>query len=153
MAFKPRTKFLVGGALILGVAGYLMATAIAQTGTYYMTPTELATKVAQDPSFYGTGIKVGARVVPGSVIRAPGGRDMTFRVTDGDKTYPVSFHGLAPDTFTDSVDVVMDGRLAQDGTFRATTVLAKCASRYENAPAKYRSTPGYKSAAPASTRA
>ncbi|HKV49766.1 MAG TPA: cytochrome c maturation protein CcmE [Gemmatimonadaceae bacterium] len=152
MALKPRTKFLVGGALILGVAGYLMATAIAQTGTYYMTPTELATKVAQDPSFYGTGIKVGARVVPGSVIRVPGGRDMTFRVTDGDKTYPVSFHGLAPDTFTDSVDVVMDGRLAQDGTFRATTVLAKCASRYENAPAKYRSTPGYKSAAPATTR-
>lgn len=152
MALKPRTKFLVGGALILGVAGYLMATAIAQTGTYYMTPTELSTKVSQDPSFYGTGVKVGARVVPGSVIRAPGGRDMTFRVTDGDKSYPVSFHGLAPDTFTDSVDVVMDGRLAQDGTFRATTVLAKCASRYENAPAKYRSTPGYKSAAPATTR-
>lgn len=152
MALKPRTKFLVGGALILVVAGYLMTTAIAQTGTYYMTPTELAAKVAQDPSFLGTGIKVGARVVPGSVIRAPGGRDMTFRVTDGDKTYPVSFHGLAPDTFTDSVDVVMDGRLAQDGTFRATTVLAKCASRYENAPAKYRSTPGYKSAGPATTR-
>jgi cytochrome c-type biogenesis protein CcmE len=152
MALKPRTKFLVGGALILGIAGYLMATAIAQTGTYYMTPTELASKVSQDPSFYGTGIKVGARVVPGSVIRAPGGRDMTFRVTDGDKTYPVSFHGLAPDTFTDSVDVVMDGRLAQDGTFRATTVLAKCASRYENAPAKYRATPGYKSAAPSTTR-
>ncbi|MGH7633940.1 MAG: cytochrome c maturation protein CcmE [Gemmatimonadaceae bacterium] len=152
MALKPRTKFLVGGALILGVAAYLMTTAIAQTGTYYMTPTELSAKVAQDPSFFGTGVKVGARVVPGSVIRAPGGRDMTFRVTDGDKSYPVSFHGLAPDTFTDSVDVVMDGRLAQNGTFRATTVLAKCASRYENAPAKYRSTPGYKTAAPLATR-
>jgi cytochrome c-type biogenesis protein CcmE len=152
MALRPRTKFLVGGALILGVAAYLMTTAIAQTGTYYMTPTELSVKVAQDPSFFGTGVKVGARVVPGSVIRAPGGRDMTFRVTDGDKSYPVSFHGLAPDTFTDSVDVVMDGRLAQDGTFRATTVLAKCASRYENAPAKYRSTPGYKTAAPPTTR-
>lgn len=152
MALKPRTKFLVGGALILGVAGYLMTSAIAQTSTYYMTPTELAAKVSQDPSFFGTGVKVGARVVPGSVVRAPGGRDMTFRVSDGDKSYPVSFHGLAPDTFTDSVDVVMDGRLAQDGTFRATTVLAKCASRYENAPAKYRSTPGYKSATPATSR-
>lgn len=152
MSLKPRTKFLLGGALVLGVAGYLMASAIAQTGTYYLTPTELASKVAQDPSFYGTGVKVGARVVPGSVVRAPGGRDMTFRVTDGDKTYPVSFHGLAPDTFTDSVDVVMDGRLAQDGTFRATTVLAKCASRYENAPEKYRATPGYRSGAGAAAR-
>lgn len=152
MALKPRTKFLLGGVVILGVATYLMTSAIAQTGTYYLTPTELAARVSQDPSFYGTGVKVGARVVPGSVVRAPGGRDMTFRVTDGDKTYPVSFHGLAPDTFTDSVDVVMDGRLAQDGTFRATTVLAKCASRYENAPPKYKTTPGYRSAAPATVR-
>ena len=33
--------------------------------------------------------------------------------------------------------------LGRDGTFRATTLLAKCASRYENAPDKYKSTPGY----------
>ena len=25
---KPRTKFLIGGALVLGVAGYLMASSI-----------------------------------------------------------------------------------------------------------------------------
>lgn len=143
---KARTKFLIGGALVLGTAGYLMVTSIAQTGQYYLTPTELATRVASDPSFYGTGVKVGARVVPGSVVREPGGRDMTFAVTDGSKTYPVVFHGLPPDTFTDSVDVVLEGRLQQNGTFRATTVLAKCASRYENAPQKYRSTPGYRSA-------
>ena len=41
---------------------------------------------------------------------------------------------MIPDTFTDSADVVVDGRLGPDGTFRATTLLAKCASRYENAP-------------------
>jgi len=37
-------------------------------------------------------------------------------------------------------------RLGVDGTFRATTLLAKCASRYENAPDKYKDTPGYKQA-------
>ena len=62
---KPRTKFLIGGAVILGVAAYLMATSISQTGVYYLTPTELSTKIAADPSFYETGVKVGARVVPG----------------------------------------------------------------------------------------
>ena len=45
------------------------------------------------------------------------------------------------------VDVVVEGRLGRDGTFRATTLLAKCASRYENAPEKYKETPGYRSAA------
>ena len=111
-----------------------MASSIEQTATYYLTPGELAAKTATDPTFYETGVKVGARVVPGSIQRQPGGREVAFRVTDGARTYPVVYRGLIPDTFTDSVDVVVEGRLGRDGTFRATTLLAKCASRYENAP-------------------
>ena len=45
-----------------------------------------------------------------------------------------------------SVVVVVEGRLGRDNTFRATTLLAKCASRYENAPEKYKNTSGYKRA-------
>lgn len=112
-----------------------MASSIKQTGVYYLTPSELETKVRHDTTLYETGVKVGgARVVPGSIIRDEGGRSMSFRVTDGTTAYPVTYRGLAPDTFTDSVEVVLEGRLQRDGTFRATTVLAKCASRYENAP-------------------
>jgi cytochrome c-type biogenesis protein CcmE len=61
------------------------------------------------------------------------------------------YRGIAPDTFTDGVDVVVEGRMANDGTFHATTLLAKCASRYENAPdaEKYKQTPGYKAGAKA----
>lgn len=140
---KPRTKFLVGGLLILGTAGYLMASSIEETAQYYLTPGELATKVAADPTFVDNGIKVGARVVPGSIQRDPGGRRVTFRMTDGQQTYNVAYRGIAPDTFTDGVDVIVEGRLGADGTFQATTLLAKCASRYENAPEKYRNTPGY----------
>jgi cytochrome c-type biogenesis protein CcmE len=149
---KARTKFLIGGVLVLGTSGYLMASSIKETGVYYLTPTELATKVAADPSFYETGVKVGARVVPGSIVRDPGGRSMTFTVTDVAQNYRVTYRGLPPDTFTDGVDVVLEGRLAKDGTFRATTVLAKCASRYENAPQKYQSTPGYRNAPPSAAR-
>jgi cytochrome c-type biogenesis protein CcmE len=149
---KARSKFVVVGAIVLGTSGYLMTSSIKETGTYYLTPTELASKVASDPSFYGTGVKVGARVVPGSIVRAPGGRSMDFQVTDGARSYPVSYHGIAPDTFTDGVDVVLEGRLDHDGTFAATTVLAKCASRYENAPARYPGAPGNQSASAGATR-
>jgi cytochrome c-type biogenesis protein CcmE len=144
---KPRTKFLIGGALVLGSAGYLMASSIRDTAVYYLTPGELSAKTVSDPTFYDTGVKVGARVVPGSIVRAPGGRETAFKMTDGAKTYSVVYRGITPDTFTDGVDVVVEGRLGHDGTFRATTLLAKCASRYENAPDKYKATPGYKSAA------
>lgn len=143
---KPRTKFLIGGALVVSAAGYLMASSIRETGEYYLTPTELTAKLKADPSFTSAGVKVGARVVPGSIDRKPGGTDYAFRVTDGSSTFPVVYHGIAPDTFTDSVDVVVSGRMGADGTFRATELLAKCASRYENAPPKYQQTTGYKAA-------
>ena len=144
---KPRTKFLLGGALVLGTAGYLMASSIKDTAVYYLTPGELSAKTVSDPTFFDTGVKVGARVVPGSIKREPGGRQVSFAMSDGAKTYNVIYRGITPDTFTDGVDVVVEGRLARDGTFHATTLLAKCASRYENAPDKYKATPGYRAAA------
>lgn len=143
---KARTKFLVGAGLVLAAAGYLMASSIRSTGVYYLTPTELAAKLAADPSLRRVGVKLGARVVPGSIRRAEGGREYAFQVTDGARDVPVVYKGIAPDTFTDGVDVVVEGRMAEDGTFHATTLLAKCASRYESAPEKYRATPGYQAA-------
>jgi cytochrome c-type biogenesis protein CcmE len=144
---NARSKFLLGGLLVLGTAGYLMASSVSETATYYLTPTELAAKVASNPRFVNTGVKVGARVVDGTIVRDPSGRSLTFQMTDGAQTYHVEYRGIAPDTFTDGVDVVVEGRLASDGTFHATTLLAKCASRYENAPDKYQDTPGYKAGA------
>ena len=138
---KPRTKFAIGGLLVLGTASYLMASSIDETAMYYLTPNELAAKVAEDPTFYNTGVKVGGRVVKGTIEREPGGRTTRFVMRDstGTHTFPVVYRGITPDTFTDEVDVVVEGRLGQDGTFQATTLLAKCASRYENAPER----PGY----------
>jgi len=144
---KPRTKFLIGGVLVLGTAGFLMASSIKDTAVYYLTPGELSAKTVSDPTFYDTGVKLGARVVPGSIKREPGGKQVAFSITDGSKTYNVIYRGITPDTFTDGVDVVVEGRLDRAGTFHATTLLAKCASRYENAPDKYKSTPGYRAAA------
>ena len=143
---RARTKFIIGGILVLGTAGYLMATAIDETGMYYLTPGELTAKVKRDSTLYDTGVKMGARVVPGTIARDPSGRAVSFSVTDGAQVIPVTYRGVIPDTFTDSVDVVVEGRYNRTGTFVATTLLAKCASRYENAPEKYQSTPGYRAA-------
>jgi cytochrome c-type biogenesis protein CcmE len=133
---KAGTKFIIGGALVLATVGYLMATGIKETGVYYLTPTELASRVEADHSFYNVGVKMGARVVKGSIARDVASQTITFRATDGQNTWPVTYRGLAPDTFTDEVDVVVEGRLQPDGVFHATTLLAKCGSRYEAAPAR-----------------
>jgi len=79
-------------------------------------------------------MKVGAHVVPGSVTRDLAARTLRFQVTDGSARYAVLYRGLPPDTFTDSVEVVVEGRLQKDGIIYATNVLAKCGSRYEAVP-------------------
>jgi cytochrome c-type biogenesis protein CcmE len=133
---KASHKFILGAALIVGSVGYLMFDGVKQTGVYFLTPTELATRTAADPTFYNVGLKMGAKVVPGSVRRDPGNQEIDFKVTDGTNTYPVTYRGLVPDTFTDAndIEVVVEGRLGKDGVFHATDVLAKCGSRYEAVP-------------------
>ena len=127
-------KLLVAGALVVGTVGFLMASGIKETGVYFLTPSELSAKVSADPSFHDVGVKMGATVVSGTIERDVATQTIRFAVTDGQVTYPVVYRGLAPDTFTDGVEVVVEGRLQPDGTFRATTLLAKCGSRYEAVP-------------------
>jgi len=129
-------KFIVGAALIAGSVGFMIAEGVKQTGVYFLTPAELAAKAAADTTFAeNVGFKLGAKVVPGSVRRDPTARRIDFQVSDGIKTYPVTYQGLVPDTFTDAsdIEVVVEGRLNRDGVIRATDVLAKCGSRYEAA--------------------
>ena len=133
---KAGHKFLVGAGIIVGAVTLLMAQGVKQFGQYSLNPSELAERVARDPSLYETGLKMEAKVVPGSVTRDAASQRIDFKVSDGAQTYDVTYHGLAPDTFTDQqdIEVVVEGRLGRDGVFRATTLLAKCGSRYE---AKY----------------
>ena len=130
---KAGTKFLVGATVIVAAVGFLIAEGVKETGVYFLTPTELAAKTAADPTFYNVGLKMGAKVVPGSIRRDRASREIDFRVSDGRHEYPVRYSGLVPDTFTDAndIEVVVEGRLGHDGVFHATDVLAKCGSRYE----------------------
>lgn len=129
-------KFLIGAVVIVASVVFLIAQGVRETGVYFLTPTELSTRVENDASFHDVGVKVGARVVPGSIRRDAASRQVDFRISDGVHEYPVSYRGLVPDTFTDAndIEVIVEGRLGRDGVFHATDVLAKCGSRYEAVP-------------------
>ena len=143
---NTRSKFLLGGLLILGTASFLAAKSTAATAQFYLTPHELAERLRADDSFRENGMKVGGRVVPGTIVRAPGNKEVRFVMRDtlpsSTARFTVVYKGIIPDTFTDSVDVVVEGRLDAGNTFQATVLLAKCASRYENAPGKPGAMPG-----------
>ena len=130
---SPRNKFLLGAGVIIASVVFLIASGVKETGVYFLTPTELVNKVEADPTFYDVGIKVGAKVVPGSIRRDDAARRVDFAVSDGSKQFEVTYVGIVPDTFTDAndIEVIVEGKYGRDGIFRATEVLAKCGSRYE----------------------
>lgn len=130
---NPRNKFLLGAGIIVASVAFLITSGVKETGVYFLTPTELVSKVEADPTFYDVGIKVGAKVVPGSIRRDDAARRVDFAVSDGTKQFEVTYAGIVPDTFTDAndIEVIVEGKYGRDGVFRATEVLAKCGSRYE----------------------
>jgi cytochrome c-type biogenesis protein CcmE len=127
-------RFFVGLVGVGLVVSYLVWTGVSDTMVYYLTPTEMLAKVSEDPSFHQVGLKVSGRVVSGSYSQGEGDFSHNFEVMDlEDETvrFPVVFMDVLPDTFTDDVEVVLEGRYRDDGVFEAAMVLTKCGSRYE----------------------
>lgn len=134
---KTDGRFLIGLVSVAALVTWLVWTGVNDTMVYYMTPSELMTKVEAEPAFHEVGVKVGGKVVPGSYEGSAVDLYHTFRVRDLEDpmiTFTVEYRDILPDTFADDVDVVVEGRYRADGIFEAHMVLTKCGSRYEAAP-------------------
>jgi len=131
---KKQHRFVAAALVLVAIIGYLMVTGMKDSMVYYYTPDELLAKTAADASVHDIGVKVGGRVVPGTVRFEQRTLDLRFDVVDiatGKGRFPVHYQGPLPDTFKEGRDVVVEGRYTQAGMFEATTVLTKCASRYD----------------------
>ncbi|MGB1657451.1 MAG: cytochrome c maturation protein CcmE [Longimicrobiales bacterium] len=134
---KKNGRFMVGLVGVAAVVTYLIWTGVSETMVYYMTPVELVERVSEDPTFHEVGVKVGGMVVQGTYARVEGELLHVFTVrdlVDESVTFVVEYRDALPDTFTDDVEVVIEGKLRADGVFEATTLLTKCGSRYEASP-------------------
>ena len=119
---------LAGGALVVGVA-YLILTGLQTSTVYYLTVGEL---LAKGPAAYGQQLRVAGDVTPGSVLKEDAGLGIRFVVQDGSGQIPVYYRGgPVPDIFGDEVQVVVEGKYGPDGTFVASTLLAKCPSKFD----------------------
>lgn len=130
---RRRSKFLVGGAVIVATLAGLVVWAMARPGStaFYLSPTELAAQnstanTAQIAS--NTDVRLNGTVVPGSIER--NGLATRFLVTDGTTEIPVATDRPLPDAFMDRSEVVALGSMDQD-TFVASDVFAKCPSKFK----------------------
>jgi cytochrome c-type biogenesis protein CcmE len=61
----------------------------------------------------------------------PAGLQASFDLCGDSTSVRVAYEGVIPDLFTPGQEVVVEGRLNDEGVFEADTLLTKCASKYE----------------------
>ena len=127
MTRKQKRLAIIGGGMGFIIAAVLLVMfAFSQSVAYFFMPSDLATTEISP----GTRIRLGGLVAEGSVVRGEGST-ITFSVTDGSGTVPVSYTGILPDLFREGQGVVTEGAFdAVSHAFVADTVLAKHDENY-----------------------
>ena len=127
---KRRIKYkpIVISAVILMVIGYLIYTGLRDTMVFYLTVSEV---MAKSPEDLTDTQKVGGIVNAGSVQWEPKTLNLSFRLEDEQANLLVNYSGVVPDSFKPGSEVIVEGTYRGDGSFWATTIMPKCASKYE----------------------
>ena len=129
---QKRPKFGIGIGIIVISMACLAWLGYGESKSYYHTLVELDSLKGAERAQH---MRIGGTVEAGSIHRMTGRVDF---VLEGEgKSLPVSYVGSdpLPDTFVDKSQALIEGKPTPEGRFVADHVQAKCASKYEAAPA------------------
>ena len=130
-----RRRMLLVFPLVAAAAGIV---AVVLTGmkdnAIYSKPVDQL--VAQKARFQGRAVRAEGNLVHGTLVKRDTPCEYRFTITKNGTDVPVRYaQCVVPDTFRDvpgmDVGVTVEGQLLADNSFEATTVLAKCPSKYE----------------------
>jgi cytochrome c-type biogenesis protein CcmE len=150
-----RTKFFLGGALILAAVVYLIFSSTQASAQYFMTVDEVK---AEGSAVVGKSLRLSGAVLGDTIqydsdtltltfdvahvsgdnaeIEAQGGLAEVLKEAVNDPTrkrVSVSYVGAKPDLLRGEAQAIMTGKLGDDGVFYADELLLKCPTKYEEA--------------------
>jgi len=112
------------GVVIAAAIG-LASLALRDEIVFFFDPTDVVAGNKVQP---GERFRIGGLVEDGSVQKDE--TIVSFVVTDGENSVPISFDGILPDLFREGQGVIAEGKLQTDGRFIADNVLAKHDENY-----------------------
>lgn len=117
---KQRRIQIIVLAFVAMIAAFTMFYIAAPNALqFFRSPSE----VAETPPPPNEVFRIGGLVAEGTLVRGQG-ETITFSVTDGGATVPVSYTGVLPDLFGEGEGMVGTGRYI-DGVFEASEILAR----------------------------
>lgn len=126
---RPKRQRLV--LVTLALAALVGAALLAMWGlkdkaAYFVTPSDLAAH----PVDSSRAVRLGGLVERGSLKRSADGLSIIFTVTDGQARTQVGYRGITPDLFREGSGMIAEGKVAANGRFEASTILAKHDENY-----------------------
>ena len=121
---QKRLAIIAGLGAVLAVAAGLVLWALNDQIVFFYSPTDLGTKNVA----VGQAVRIGGLVEGGSWVKD--GENNSFVITDGETEQTVIYKGILPDLFREGQGVIAEGALVADGSFTATSVLAKHDENY-----------------------
>jgi cytochrome c-type biogenesis protein CcmE len=119
---------LTSVVLVAAFVGLLWST-LSEGTEYYKHVDEV---MASPDQWYGKKLQLHGYVVDGSILRKRDSLDYRFQIESNGQVVNASYSGIVPDTFKDGSEVVVRGRLSEEGfAVDPNGVMAKCPSKYE----------------------
>lgn len=150
-----RSKFIIGGLLILAAVVYLIASSTQASAEYFMTVEEVS---EQESAIVGKSLRISGAVIGETISYDPETLTLNFEIAhvSGDNDEIESNGGLAqvlheatvdptrerltviytgpiPDLLQNEAQAIMTGHIEADGIFYADELLLKCPTKYEEA--------------------
>ena len=125
---KARSKFFIGGAIIVLAVGYLIVSSIGGSTAYYLTVEEVKTEGPSERT-----VRVAGNVIGETIEWNAQELMLRFNIADASGSLAVIYNGPRPDMLRDGAEAVVEGRYIEDGSFEANNLLLKCPSKYEGA--------------------
>lgn len=126
-------KVALTAVVLASAFGGLLWYSLQGDAAYYKHVDEVMSSPEQ---WKGKSLQLHGFVVKGSWGQKPNTLEYRFDVESKGSVVHASYTGILPDTFKDEAEVVLKGRLTNDGNFHVDPngVMAKCPSKYEQAP-------------------
>jgi cytochrome c-type biogenesis protein CcmE len=124
MSHKAAKIGLTSLVLALAFGGLLYST-LGESAQYYKYVNEV---MAQPDAWYGKPLQVHGYAR--DIRRKRDSLDWSFELQREGHVMRATYTGITPDTFVNESEVVLQGTLTPDG-FHATSMTAKCPSKYE----------------------
>lgn len=120
----PRRPWGVIGlvGVVVVVVGYLALSSVGNALVYYLTPSEL---LERGDDAVGSTVRLGGMVEEGSVSQQDDPFELTFILTDGERSITVRTGSAPTASFREGSGAVVEGQLGSDGIFDATQVIVK----------------------------